>query len=253
MEGVASSTVIVYAFLAGIVPALVWLFFLLREDAKNPEPKRLVAITFLGGMAAVLMALPVEHFACANLGPAGGCDVSDITASSTKAVLLAWAVIEEALKYGVTTALILWRKDVDEPIDYVVYMITAALGFAALENALFLIGPFSGGNIAGGLLTDNLRFVGSTLLHVLASSVIGFALAFSYHREETHGEHAISSFIVIGGLILAVALHAVFNFLIISSGGSATLEAFLTVWTGIIVFFALFEILKAYEKRQLSP
>jgi len=44
----------------------------------------------------------------------------------------------------------------------------------------------------------------------------------------------------------------VFNFLIILPDGSDTLAAFLTVWTGILIFFALFEILKAYGNRPLS-
>ncbi|HVX90714.1 MAG TPA: PrsW family glutamic-type intramembrane protease [Candidatus Paceibacterota bacterium] len=233
-----TSVSVVYAFLAGIVPALVWLVFLLREDAKNPEPKRLIALAFLAGMAAVILALLLEHMACESLG---GC-----TATPRPPVILAWAVVEEVLKYLVVAGAILWRKDVDEPLDYVVYMLTAALGFAALENALFLMAPFAAGQYTQGILTDDLRFVGSTLLHIIASSIIGFALAFSVRFE------ALLRTVIAGtGLILAVALHALFNLLIISQGGSSALPAFFTVWTGIIVLFALFEVLKRYENRPL--
>lgn len=233
-----TSVSIVYAFLAGILPALIWLFFLLREDAKNPEPKRLIALAFFAGMAAVIAALPLERFSCSIFL---GCGV---TPSPT--IVLAWAVIEECLKYGVVAAIIFWRKEVDEPLDYVVYMLTAALGFAALENAFFLVAPFSAGQYAQGFLTDDLRFVGSTLLHVIASSVIGFALAFSAARGATTRVVAAGA-----GLILAVALHALFNFLIISQDGKSALPAFFTVWTGIVVLFALFEVLKRYENKPL--
>ena len=44
---------------------------------------------------------------------------------------------------------ILWRRDVDEAPDYVIYMITVALGFAAAENMLFLFSPLDGGVIDG--------------------------------------------------------------------------------------------------------
>ncbi|HVW71685.1 MAG TPA: PrsW family glutamic-type intramembrane protease [Candidatus Paceibacterota bacterium] len=233
-----TSVSVVYAFLAGILPALIWLLFLLREDAKNPEPKRLIALAFLGGMAAVILALPLEHMACQYLG---GC-----TATPLPPVIVAWALIEEMLKYLIVAGAILWRKDVDEPLDYVVYMLTAALGFAALENALFLMAPFAAGQYAQGFLTDDLRFVGSTLLHTIASSTIGFALAFSLRFELL-----LRTVIVGAGLILAVALHALFNFLIISQGGASALPAFFTVWTGIVVLFALFEVLKRYENRLL--
>lgn len=229
--------------MAGILPALVWLLFLLREDAKHPEPKRLILLTFLGGMLAVVLALPLERFACTYLG---GC-----TANLSTSVFIAWAIIEETLKYAVTAAFILWRRDVDEPVDYVVYMLTAALGFSALENALFLIAPFSSGNMISGLLTENLRFVGSTLLHVVASSAIGFALAFGHAWNMRDNIRARRIMLFACGLILAIALHAVFNFLIISRDGSTTLAAFFTVWTGVLVFFALFEILRIYGRRRL--
>lgn len=232
-------TVILLSFLAGILPALIWLFFLLREDARCPEPKQLIALTFLAGMVAVAIALPTEHFACSYFGTC-------TSASYSKHILISWAVIEETLKYSVVALVILWRRAVDESVDYVIYMITAALGFAALENALFLIAPFSAGHYIDGLLTDNLRFVGSTLLHVVASAAIGFALAFSAKKDALFRIVASAA-----GLVLASGLHAIFNVLIISQDGSTTLAAFFTVWTAVLVFFILFEVLKYYRYRNL--
>jgi RsiW-degrading membrane proteinase PrsW (M82 family) len=133
-----------------------------------------------------------------------------------------------------------------ESVDLVVYMITVALGFAAIENMLFLIQPIAQGHLAAGIATENLRFVGSTLVHVISSSAIGFALAFSF--KLSRGARAIAASI---GLILAIALHAVFNFLIIMRDGSHTLSAFFIVWTGAVVFLALFEILKYFRYRKL--
>jgi RsiW-degrading membrane proteinase PrsW (M82 family) len=233
-----TSVSIAYAFLAGILPALIWLYFLLREDAKNPEPNRLIALAFLGGMAAVIGALVLERLSCYVIA---GCSVTP-----APAIVVVWAIIEECLKYGIIAAVILWRKEVDEPLDYVVYMMTAALGFAALENVFFLMTPFAAGQYLQGFLTDDLRFVGSTLLHVTASSVIGFSLAFPSHRSPVVRILAAAL-----GLILAVSLHALFNFLIISQDGANALPAFFTVWTGIVVIFALFEVLKRYENNPL--
>ena len=125
-------------------------------------------------------------------------------------------------------------------------MITVALGFAALENALFLIAPFAGGNTIEALLTGNLRFIGSTLLHVVASAVIGFSLAFSFRKSRV-----VRTVCATVGLILAIALHALFNFLIIDGSGSFTLLAFFMVWSGAVVLFALFEVLKYLRYRKL--
>lgn len=222
-----------YAFLGGVLPVLLWLHFLLKEDARCPEPRSLIVVAVIAGMLAVPAALPLQTF-FANLLPTG------------LPVIVAWASVEEVLKYLLAALLVLWRRSVNETVDLVIYMITVALGFAALENTLFLIGPFMDGRVLDGLLTNNLRFVGSTLLHVIASAIVGFALALAYLRTRT-----VRMIYVSVGLILAIALHATFNFLIIAPGGSHTLTAFFVVWSGAIVFFALFEILKYFRYRHL--
>lgn len=228
-----SITTLGYAFIGGLLPALIWLYFLLKEDARCPEPKKLIAFAFIAGMLAVPLVLPLEQWARAWLG-----DMSQ--------TLTAWAAIEELAKYLMAAAFILWRRQVDEPSDYVIYLITVALGFAAAENMLFLLAPFAGGHFASGLATSDLRFLGSTLLHVVASSVVGFALAFAALRRTHHRILLVSA-----GLILAIALHTLFNRLIISAGDASALSAFFLVWSMAVVFFATLEILKYFEYRSL--
>jgi len=228
-------TTLGYAFFGGLLPSFVWLYFLLKEDARHPEPKSLIALTFVAGMLAVPLALPFEQYARAHLA-------GDLP------VFTAWALIEETLKYAVVASLILWRRAVDEAPDYVIYMITVALGFAAAENMLFLLAPLADGNIANGIFTGDVRFLGSSLLHVVASAAIGFSLAFS-SRSRPFVRMASASF----GLILAIVLHAAFNMLIINPGTSTTLAAFSLVWAVAVVFFAAFEVLKYFQYRNFPP
>ncbi len=223
-----------YAFLGGLLPSLIWLYFLLKEDANHPEPKKLILLAFIAGIAVVPLALPLEQYAKANLHN----DVS---------ILTAWALIEETLKYIFAAVIILWRRAVDEAPDYVIYMITVALGFAAAENILFLLAPLMDGNIASSVFTGNLRFLGSTLLHVVASASIGFAFAFSA-RFTPPARIIAASF----GLILAVVLHTVFNMLMMRPGASFALVAFFLVWMVAVIFFATFEVLKYFKQRDQS-
>ncbi len=224
-------TTLGYAFLGGLLPSLIWLYFLLKEDARCPEPRTLIALAFVAGMAAVPLALPLEQYALTHL-------------TGALSIYVAWATIEELLKYGMAASFILWRRAVDEAPDYVIYMITVALGFAAAENMLFLLAPLSGGHFTAGLRTDDLRFLGSTLLHVIASAAIGFALAFSAAKGPGVRVVAAAS-----GLILAIALHTAFNMLIINGGASTALAAFFLVWMVAVVFFAAFEVLKYFQYR----
>ncbi len=228
-----STETALFAFLGGVLPAMIWLYFLLKEDSRCPEPKTMIMLAVIAGALSVPLVLPLERLAILAL-PAG------------VPVIIAWAAIEETIKYGLAALVVLWRKSVNESVDMVIYMLTVALGFAALENVLFLIAPFSGGNILEGLLTGNLRFVGSTLLHVVASSTIGFAMAFAFMKPRW-----VRTIYTTIGLILAIALHALFNFLIIDGNGSYTLFAFFVVWSGAVVFFALFELLKYIRYHRL--
>lgn len=223
------STYFAIAFLAGLIPALFWLWFWLREDNKKPEPYILIAISFLAGMMVVPLALPLQKLA---IGLYHGSNI-----------IFVWVVIEELLKYAAALAIVLWNKEVDEPIDMVIYMIVIALGFAALENALFIFNPLVTGDYLNSALTGSFRFVGATLLHVLASGTVGVFLALTYYK---------SRLIQIGagtlGLFIAIVLHALFNFFIMDASGETILGVFLFVWMGIIILFLLFEKIKQLER-----
>lgn len=216
------------AFLAGLIPALFWVWFWLREDARKPEPYFLIAITFIAGMAIVPLALPLQKLAL-DLYPEAN-------------IMIVWVMIEELLKYAVALIVIFWNREVDEPIDMVIYMVVIALGFAALENALFIFNPLLAGDILHSALTGSFRFLGATLLHVLASGTVGVLLALTYYKAK-------SIQVVAGtiGLFIAIVLHALFNFFIMNASEETILGVFLFVWMGIIILFLLFEKIKMIE------
>ncbi len=218
------------AFICGLIPALFWLWFWLREDRDHPEPYLLIAITFIAGMAVVPLALPLQKLA--------------IELYQGHNLVYVWVIIEEVLKYSVALAVILWNKAVDEPIDMVIYMVVIALGFASLENALFLLNPIAVGDYVNSALTGSFRFLGATLLHILASGTVGIFLAFSFYKNTI--TRLLSGMM---GLCLAIVLHALFNFFIMDASGETILGVFLFVWFGIIILFLLFEKIKQTERR----
>lgn len=218
------------AFLAGLVPALFWVWFWLREDSRKPEPYFLIAIAFIAGMAVVPVTLPLQKLAL-DLYSGGN-------------VVLVWVIVEELLKYAFALALIFWNREVDEPIDMIIYMIMVALGFSALENALFIFNPLAAGEYFSSAVTGGFRFLGATLLHVLASGTVGVFLALSYYRSQTT-QILMGTF----GLFIAIVLHYLFNKSIIETSGEKVLAIFLFVWMGIILLFLLFEKVKLLERN----
>ncbi len=219
-------TSILAAAAGGLLPALAWLWFWRREDSKHPEPRRLIALAFLAGMAAVALVIPIQKYVATFL-------------ANTTIVYTAWSAIEEIVKYLAARFTVLKRREDDEPIDPVIYMVAVALGFAALENALFLLSPLSGSTAVQTILTGNLRFVGATLLHVLSSAVIGVALGLSFYKPK-----AAKRLYALLGVILAILLHSAFNFFILNTPETHLLRTFGYVWIGLIALLAVLEYIK---------
>jgi RsiW-degrading membrane proteinase PrsW (M82 family) len=131
----------------------------------------------------------------------------------------------------------------DEPLDAVIYLVTAALGFSSIENGLFLWGALAHGDWLHTILTGDLRFIGATLLHTLSSSTIGVALALSFYKSAS-----MRRLYALCGVILAIALHTLFNFFILGQGGSTTFIVFTFIWCGIIAVLLLVERVKQPAK-----
>lgn len=217
--------VVLIAFLGGLLPALVWLCFWLFEDRCQPEPKRYLFFTFLAGMVGVVLVLPLEK--------------AVIPYVEGTELLVVWAALEEIFKFGAAYVIALRSRVFDEPLDGVMYMVTAALGFSALENAFFLWTPLAQDDVLRSIVTGDLRFMGATLLHVLASTTIGIALALSFSKSKIARILA-----AISGVILATALHTLFNFFILGTGSGATFWIFLSLWFGIVSILLLIERVK---------
>lgn len=211
----------------GFLPGLVWLIFYLQEDSRHPEPRRLILYTFLAGSVITTLVLvfqyQVHNFTVANgLSPYGFVS------------FLLLATVEEVFKFLTVFLVVSKRKEFDEPIDAMIYMIVAALGFATVENIASVFNSDSIYPNPSPLETTILRFVGATLLHTLSSGLVGYYWGRALARGQKWGRA------VFGGLIFAILLHAVFNLLIIKSEPIALPLIFL-------LFFALF-ILSDFEK-----
>ncbi len=216
---------IALAFAGGLIPALLWLWFWLREDRCQPEPRRLILYAFLGGMIAVPLVLPFQKAAA---GMASG-----------TALIFLWAAIEEVMKLIIAYVVVLRRRELDEPVDALIYLISIAVGFAALENALFLLEPLSRSDTFGSVIAGNLRFIGATLLHILSSATIGLGIAAAFYRSPLRKLITFT-----GAVILAILLHTFFNLFIIVSNGGKLFTVFIFVWIGVVILLLLFEKVK---------
>lgn len=216
--------VLIPAVLLGFLPALVWFFFWTREENTwHKEPKAILALTFLIGMISVIFVIPIQKYFYQVL--------TDKTIQIT-----VWAALEEIFKCIAAYAVIKSTDVIDEPIDYPLYLIAAGLGFAALENTLYLIEPLSSQNTTVALITTNFRFFGSTLLHAITTGLVGLMVGLSFFQEPFFKK--VSFFF---GLILAISLHTIFNFFIIEEAEIHAINVFAFLWVVSIITLLVFE------------
>lgn len=241
---------ILYSLGGGLIPIVIWLWFWLKEDRRKPEPARLILRVFLAGAASVVLAYLLERAACDLAWFNSACrELSSpnpdwlAEGRQIKTLLLAWAGIEEILKFFAAYLMIFRHPAFDEPVDSMIYLITAALGFAALENSIFLFYTLTEtGSSAVFLLTGNLRFLGANIIHIVASAFVGgmMALAFCFrgHRRLIY---------TVIGLITAILLHTLFNFLIIVSDDGQLFKILALLWLFAIFIILFFEKVKTVQ------
>ncbi len=192
-----TSLLIVSAIIA-IVPAGIWLFFFYRRDRLEPEPKHKVFRLFLlGAILASGVGIPLLE---------NGFDVGDwLYSSPVWAQLLGGFLIvgfvQEFLIYAAVRFSIYNAQEFDEATDGIVYATSAGVGYATLQNIIFVT---SSGGVELG--TGSIYIVLTTLAHASFAGLIGYFLGRQKFEERPLYWMPL-------GIIIAAALNSLFFFL----------------------------------------
>ena len=176
-----------------LAPGFFWLWFFYKQDVYEPEPLALVARMYFLGIIAALIALLLENlyspFVPDLLFPA-----------------LAVPVTEELAKFAMVVLFVYRDAEFDEPMDGIVYATATALGFATLENLLYVLPVQS---LSSLMVNGTFRAILSVPGHALFAVFWGYALGIAKFRPPGKKIPIIAA-----GLILAIAVHGFFNLLL---------------------------------------
>jgi len=232
----------------GLLPSFVWLSFYLKKD-KHPEPNSMVLKIFFYGMLLAPLAIILELFFIWLLNPRFSLSalLTQTSQNSFLKVILAAtlipALVEEYLKYGVVKLKILKHSVFDEPVDAMLYCIIAGLGFAAVENLLIL---FKGLSFQEAFITIGLRFLGATLVHALASGIVGYwlalALLYSQRRKK----------LIVSGLAIAIVFHSCYNYLTVNLFNQISPSQKIIFLSTIIFLLVFVSLVVSYCFRKLK-
>ena len=202
LSGAPSSMVLATALAAVPVGPLVGCYLWL--DRYEPEPKRLLALGLLwGGFVATAAALLIEGV--------GGL----VVPMSGKASLAIIAPIAEELSKGLFLFLLMWwrRNEFDGILDGIVYAGMVGIGFAFVENILYLAAAYNGTDGMGPGGTEALtgtfviRCLFSPFAHPLFTTFTGLGVGIAVGSRNG----GVRFFAPLVGYLLAVCAHGLWN------------------------------------------
>jgi protease PrsW len=203
---------VLWLSIASIGPGLLWLWYFYRQDRYEPEPLKMIFKVFLAGILLVIPAGLLEQIWRGQI-------MSSVQNAQWPSFLamafLVIAPIEEGLKTGFLWWLVRRSKELNEPVDGVIYGITLGLGFASLEN--FLWASTFGYGVAA------LRAVVTTLAHASFTGWVGYFIGQSKLQPEKN------RFGIWPGFLLALAGHGLYDFLLFLRSPVAALLAFFVI------------------------
>ncbi|MBY0552405.1 MAG: PrsW family intramembrane metalloprotease [Candidatus Obscuribacterales bacterium] len=197
----------VIAFLLALLPSTLWLALFVRFD-KQREPLTILPKCFIFGaisfVPAVVLSLLIKF--------AGGFGLSFLSVATAAFANLSlrefphWEVfttgplVEECMKFAAARLAVARHKELDQPIDIIVYSCTVSLGLAFAENISYFYNADP--------ITIVLRSLVSTPQHALFAICWASAWAKSRFQPGTH------RFVIPLAIFLASFLHCLSNFIL---------------------------------------
>ena len=215
------------ALALAVLPVPVYLAIVLFIDRYEPEPLRMIALTFLwGATIAAFVAIVLNTVGEAVVSESLGTDVAEIYGYSISA-----PIVEEGAKGLVLFGIyLLYRREFNGVIDGIVYAALVGLGFAMTENVLYYGRGAAEEGVVGAVGTFVVRGLLSPFAHPVFTAMIGIGLGIAASTRST----TLRAVAPLAGLAAAMALHSLWN-------TSASSGLFLGVYVLIMVpvFLAL--------------
>jgi len=210
--------------------AALFLFFYLRDRYRR-EPFGTMLKTFVLGAAALIPSMGISLTLQRLTG----------WSSSTPSILHAFVgamlivgLVEEGCKYAVVRLYAFRQPAFDEPYDGIMYSVMAALGFATVENVLYVL--------SGGAGVGALRAALAVPSHAFDGVVMGYFLGEAKFARSDAAGNLISAL----GLALAVVAHGLYDFIVFTIDKAP----FMMLTLGLFVVLSWVIIFKA--TRRLS-
>jgi RsiW-degrading membrane proteinase PrsW (M82 family) len=189
--------------LLSVLPGLLIISYIYWRDRHDREPIFYLTICFVFGMMSTYPAIKMEEFGMRDLGIYNAISDPFMTFTFTFAVV---AFSEEFVKYIFLRYYIFPKKDFDEPMDGIVYSIMISMGFATLENILYVL--VRADTIELAFQIGLLRMITAVPAHAIFAILMGYFVGLAKFSEKRGNLYLVI------GLVGAILLHGTYDFFI---------------------------------------
>lgn len=226
-------------FLA-VAPILIILLYVYYRDKYEKEPMSLLIKGLIGGMLAVIPIIPAEQLMYMVIEPWMG---NRYLYAFGNAYLVA-ALCEEAFKF-IVVYLLIWRNpNFNERFDGIVYAVFVSLGFALVENVMYVFGNPEGVTVALS------RAYTAVPAHAMFGVLMGYYLGLAKFSEKPL---LVSKYLKYA-LLVPIFFHGLYDFILMSQNGFFLMGFFpLLIYMVIIAHKRMRDLSKISIFRFLRP
>ena len=230
------------------VPMLLYAMVLWWLDRYEKEPLGLLTVAFLwGAVPSIVLALIMQVVLDV---PVTAISNSNLTYELLGASVVA-PLTEEGIKAVALLLLLLFlRREIDSPVDGLIYGGVVGFGFAAVENVFYLFGALSEGGLGSVFGLAFLRAGVFGLNHAMYTAFTGLGVALSLEIKQP----PLKIVSVVVGFAFAVGAHALHNALATftsQSGLITLLAAVVADWAGVLVLLSVALAAFVLERRRI--
>lgn len=212
-----------------ILPVIILLVYIYRKDKYEKEPFGLLMKAF--GMGVLLVPIII-----ALLTPFTRIQFENEFSNILYSSFALAAIPEEGFKFCFLYWLIWRNKEFNEYFDGIVYAVFISLGFACVENILYVM--------EGGIGVGIVRAIYSVPGHFLFAVIMGYYFSMAKFSPRPNME-------LIKGLCGAILAHGMFNFMLYLSQLNEDLVLFIwTPFTGFDILLWQFALKKIKSHAQ---
>jgi RsiW-degrading membrane proteinase PrsW (M82 family) len=192
-------------FFLALAPIFICVFYIYIRDKYEKEPIRLLFTGLIFSAIISVMINFTEKFLEKFYAYISYDDRYDLFHAFYDSFIIS-GLTEEFFKYLVLFFLIWYEKNFNEPFDGIVYATVISLGFAMIENILYVLHPH-----IGGADTGFYRAIFSVPGHAM------FGIAMGYFFSLAKYEHDKRNIFLVKAFVIPVILHGTFNFILLSN------------------------------------